>query len=444
MPAQLRNSREPSDVPDAGRRYRGPDRRSVPGSGARPPAGVDAERRLRNDRRRSGFISRIQLFAGIPYGLVERTLIECPMLELGEGQVLLSAGERNDAIYVLLDGELRIYLDERDSRDYIAVEPGECVGELSIIDGKPVSARVISAGRSRVLVIQDNTFWESLTPVPGVARNLLASLSERMRENNHLILQRMQDRLALEQLQKDMQVASRIQASMLPSRFPLFPDRHEFDLFAFMDPAREVGGDFYDAFLITPERLFVAIGDVSGKGVGAALFMARSMTQLRMEAMRGVPPGRILSRVNEALCDGNDAGMFVTLFCGVLDLADGELVYSNGGHNPPLAGGGDADFAFLPVPRGMVVGMMEGSPYADARIRLLPGQTLFVYTDGVTEALDTQSREFGDERLRDLLTAHRALEPRPLSDRLRDSIAEFAQGAQQSDDMTVLALRYLG
>ena len=439
----MRNSREPSNVSDTSPRYRGPDRRRVPGSGPLPAA-VGTERRQSNDRRRSGFISRIQLFSGIPYGLVERTLVECPMFELGDRQVLLSPGEHNDAIYVLLDGELRIHLDERDSDDYIAVEPGGCVGELSIIDGKPVSAFVVSAGRSRVLVIQDSTFWESLTPVPGVARNLLASLSERMRENNHLILQRMQDRLALEQLQKDMQVASRIQASMLPSRFPLFPDRHEFDLFAFMDPAREVGGDFYDAFLITPGRLFVAIGDVSGKGVGAALFMARSMTQLRMEAMRGALPGKVLSRVNEALCEGNDAGMFVTLFCGVLDLTTGELVYSNGGHNPPLAGGGNSDFAFLPVPRGMVVGMIEGSPYTDARIRLQPGQTLFVYTDGVTEALDPQAREFSDERLVNILSANRGLDPKPMSDLLRSSIAEFAQGAQQSDDITVLALRYAG
>lgn len=405
------------------------------------------ERRGAVDRRLSGHIRGILLFQNVPHAEVEHVLARCPIRHLADGETLLTPGQQNNAIHVLLDGQLHIHLNAADAPDFITIEPGGCIGELSIIDGKPVSAYVLAAGECTVMLIHEQAFWDELIPLPGVARNLLRVLSNRMRLNNELIIKRMADRLKLEMLERELATASRIQASMLPSRFPLFPERGDIDLYATMEAAKEVGGDFYDAFFINPRKLFVAIGDVSGKGVPAALFMARSMTQMRMVAMRDLPPGEILARVNDALCEGNESGMFVTVFCAVLDTHTGELAYSNGGHNPPLTDAGDAaagGFAYVVPPRGLVLGIMAGTPFGIGRLRLRPGQSVLLYTDGVTEAMDSANAQYSDERLLQTLAGAGGSSARTLIDRVRADVKAFVAGAEASDDITMLALTYLG
>jgi len=413
-----------------------------------PPSSADAgallERRQNLDRRQLGYISRLQLFSGIPYHLIEDVLKSCPVLELASEEVMLTPGQSNNSIYLLLAGSLQIHLGARDASDCIVIGPGECIGELSIIDGKPVSAYVVAQTPCRVLIIHEGVFWGSIIPIPEVARNLMTVLAERMRLNNKLILERLKSHLMLEHLQKELQIAKRIQASMLPSTFPLFPERTDVDIFAVMDAAKDVGGDFFDAFFVKPDKLFIGIGDVSGKGIPAALFMARSMTQLRMEALRDLPLDEILARVNSRLCENNESGMFVTLFCGILDLETGDLHYSNAGHNPPLTSPAGGSFDFIEVPRGTMVGIIEDVRFESARMVLRPGQSLVLYTDGVTEAMNPQQELYSEGRLRETLSAGRHTDAKAIIDAVMGDIESFAEGATPSDDITLLALRYLG
>ena len=423
---------------------RGADRRKAPGGiSATKPAPV-SDRRRPDDRRRNGYISQLQLFSTIAYDVVEAVLAECAILEVPAGTILLVPGQANDSIHLLVSGRLRIHLDSADSPDYIAIEEGGCFGELSIIDGRPVSAYVVADRASRVLVIHERVFWERLIPHPGVARNLLRALSERMRANGDIILARMKDKLALETLQKELSIAQSIQLGMLPAGSRLIPDRAEVQAYAIMEPAKNVGGDFYDAFFAAPDLLFVAVGDVSGKGMPAALFMARTITQMRMEVVRRRSPSAVLEAVNRALCEGNDAGMFVTLFCGILEIETGKFIYANAGHNPPLLLGEDGKPGFLTLKKGLVAGIMENSRYPGDTLQLAPGQSLLLYTDGVTEAMDPGEAFYSEARLLAKLGAGDWDGPRAMIDTVRADMAEFSQDAPQADDITMLALRYRG
>lgn len=249
---------------------------------------------------------------------------------------------------------------------------------------------------------------------------------------------------ARERIQSELRIASEIQASMLPRTFPPFPDRKEFDIFATMEPAKEVGGDFYDFFFIDENKLCFLIGDVSGKGVPAALFMAISRILLKTEALRGIPPDKILYNVNNTLCPDNDASMFVTLFCVILNAETGEIQFANAGHNPPLVNANGRGFEFIHLPKSFVVGPMPDTEYKSQKLTLKPNDIIFLYTDGVTEAMNPDSQLFSDERLKEFLSGLKDKDVKEIIRAVREQIAEFAQGALQSDDITMLALKYNG
>ncbi len=423
---------------------RGADRRSALIRVPLSELGLTADRRKATDRRRNGFISNIPLFAAIPYDVVEAIMADCVTQEVPAGTVLLKAGQQNDSIHLLAAGRLRIHLDSADSADFIPIEEGGCFGELSIIDGRPVSAYVVAETDSRVVAIHEDLFWERLIPQPGVARNLLRVLSERMRFNDDVIIERMKDKLALEHLQRELSIAHTIQLSMLPEGSRLLPDHAEVQAYALMEPAKDIGGDFYDAFFAAPDRLFVAIGDVSGKGVPAALFMARTITQMRMEVLRKRSASTVLEAVNRALCAGNESGMFVTLFCGILETDTGIFRFANAGHNPPLLLQADGQCEFIKVKKGLVAGIIESVHYPPDTLRLGPGQSLLLYTDGVTEAMNVHNELYTEEKLLDVLNTGNWDSPRTLVDTIRASLAEFSQNTPQADDITMLALRYIG
>ena len=231
---------------------------------------------------------------------------------------------------------------------------------------------------------------------------------------------------------------------MLPRIFPPFPERKEFDIFATMDPAKEVGGDFYDFFFIDNKKLCVIIGDVSGKGVPAALFMAISKTMLKTEALRGLPPREILTIVNDALCLDNQMCMFVTVVCLILDTETGEAQYSNGGHNPPLLCGQNGCFEFINVPKGFVVGAMEHLQCEGKNLLLKPSDTIFLYTDGVTEAMNPKKELFSENRLKESLEVVKEKDLKDIVSNMRQEIRKHAQEEPQSDDITMLLLRYNG
>ena len=242
----------------------------------------------------------------------------------------------------------------------------------------------------------------------------------------------------------EMSMAAKIQADRLPSDFPAFPDRKDFDIFASMDPAREVGGDFYDFFLIDENRLCLVIADVSGKGVPAALFMMSSMNLLQNLAMTESSPAEILRKANDRTCRSNREEMFVTVWLGILDLASGTLTAANAGHEYPVIRRKGGLFEMIRDRHGFVIGGMENVRYRDYTIALGPGDVLFLYTDGLPEATDASKELFGTDRMLASLNNAPSDDPEKLLRAVTADVSAFVGEAPQFDDLTMLCLKYNG
>ena len=249
---------------------------------------------------------------------------------------------------------------------------------------------------------------------------------------------------AKERIQSELNVAKEIQEGILPKIFPAFPERSEIQLFASLESAKQVGGDLYDFFFIDDTHLCFVIGDVSDKGVPAALFMAIAMTLIRSTAEEHSSPAEIMVRVNDKLSRENPNSMFVTLFIGVMDTQTGKVAYASGGHNPPILIKNTGETLYKEGISGLVVGGMEGMPYQELTFDLEPGEKVFLYTDGVTEALNPKQELFSDEKLLEDVTLYRDADPRTLVERIRESVRVHVATAPQSDDITMLVLQYRG
>ena len=247
-----------------------------------------------------------------------------------------------------------------------------------------------------------------------------------------------------EQIEHELNVARAIQMSMVPKVFPVPPEVSEVEVFAALEPAKEVGGDLYDFFYIDEHHFCFVIGDVSGKGVPASLFMAVTKTLIKAKSGVGIRSADILFHTNNELCQGNDESMFVTLFCGILDIRTGEIEFSNAGHNRPYLRRADGRVQGLSPQRGIALGVMEDFAFHNEQIRLAPGDAIVVYTDGVTEAMNVQDEMFLEERLEDKIAQAGAASARELTGRIVEAVKQFAGAAPQSDDITVLVLRYYG
>jgi sigma-B regulation protein RsbU (phosphoserine phosphatase) len=247
-----------------------------------------------------------------------------------------------------------------------------------------------------------------------------------------------------ERIATELNVATNIQASMLPHIFPPYPDRNEFDLFGSMEPAKEVGGDFYDFFLADEHTLAVVIADVSGKGVPAALFMVIAKTLIKNNAQMGKSPKEVFEEVNNILCENNEGGMFVTTFMGYLDVLTGDFEYVNAGHNPPCIKRAGGEWQYLPCRPGFVLAGMEDMMYKPQTITLGKNDMLYMYTDGVTEAVDQVEELYGETRLLDVLNKNKSASITEVVQTVRDDIKDFANGAEQADDITMLMLEYYG
>jgi sigma-B regulation protein RsbU (phosphoserine phosphatase) len=245
-------------------------------------------------------------------------------------------------------------------------------------------------------------------------------------------------------MESELKIAHDIQMSILPKTFPPFPTRDEFDLYALITPAREVGGDFYDFFQLSENLLCFVIGDVSGKGVPAALFMAITKTLIKSFAREDVSPDAILAHVNGELAADNDACMFVTLFCGLLDMASGEIRYANAGHNPPVLIKKNGSVDWLPRAGSLVAGAMPGVEFKCEQLRLEPGDSLFLYTDGVTEAMNKVEELFSEEKLIRELAGAADLSIKDAIGKVMNAVHLFSDGAPQSDDITMMMIRYTG
>ena len=247
-----------------------------------------------------------------------------------------------------------------------------------------------------------------------------------------------------ERISTELSLAARIQEAMLPNVFPPFPDRLEFDIYASMDPAKEVGGDFYDFFLIDDDHLCIEIADVSGKGIPAALFMMASKIILANNAQMGKSPEQILTDTNAVICSNNRADMFITVWLGILELSTGKLTAANAGHEYPVLQHRGGAFALLKDKHGLVIGGMEGIQYHQYELQLEPGAKLFVYTDGVVEATDVDNQLFGTKRMVEVLNAVPDDSPEQILEQIRQAVDEFVKGAEQFDDLTMLCIQYNG
>ena len=242
---------------------------------------------------------------------------------------------------------------------------------------------------------------------------------------------------------KELGLATGIQNSMLPSIFPAFPERKEFDIYASMQPAKEVGGDFYDFFLIDDDHLGIVIADVSDKGVPAALFMMASKIMVQNTALLGISPKDVLATVNKQICANNQAGMFVTIWLGILDLRTGLLTASNAGHERPIIKSPDGHFEMIKDVHGFVVGWSKSATYKNYEIQLEKGSKLFIYTDGVPEA-SNENGKFGRERTLETIRKYEDKSPNEIIRGMKDELAAFAGSYSQFDDITMLCVEYHG
>ena len=267
---------------------------------------------------------------------------------------------------------------------------------------------------------------------------------EKAIEQINYVHQSQKEHTQLESLKSDLAIASEIQQAILPRVFPPFPDiADKIDIAALMTPAKDVGGDFYDFFRIDDQRIGFVIADVSGKGIPAAIFMAVSRTLIRATGIRGGSPAECITYSNKLLAAESVDCMFVTVFYGIMDITTGEISYCNAGHNPPYVIKNGGEVSPLPMSQDPMAGAIEGLDYHVASLQLNHGDTLVLFTDGVTEAMNAKFEEFGDQRLEQALKGLKQGSCQQAVEAVKADVAAFTDGAEQSDDITILALKRL-
>ena len=244
-------------------------------------------------------------------------------------------------------------------------------------------------------------------------------------------------------METELRMATQIQEGMLPNIYPPFPERREFDIYGTMNPAREVGGDFYDFFLVDEDNLALVVADVSGKGVPAALFMMAAKIILANNAMMGLSPAQVLAATNSSVCASNPEEMFITVWFGILEISTGRLTAANAGHEYPVLKQGDR-FELFKDRHGLVLGAMDGVKYKEYTIQLSPGDKIFLYSDGVPEATDSNNKLFGTDRMLEALNQRPESPARNILADVQEAVDEFVGTAEQFDDLTMLCLEYRG
>lgn len=407
----------------------------------------------------NSLVQQVPLFASVPSEELAAFAATLREIDYPAGNVLFEEGDWGDRFYIVLQGQIEIVkaLGTPDERLLGVRGPGEFVGEMSLLSGDGLrTASVRVRIDARVLEITRSDFDGLLHRHPHIAYEMLRVLSARLRSTNdatirdlheknerlaqaYAELQAAQQRvIEQETLMRELRLAREIQESMLP---PALPQIEGFDVGARMVPARMVGGDFYDVVPLDADSLAIVVGDVSGKGVPAALFMALTASLLRAEVDRGTPIEEALLSLNRHLMTRNAKGMFVTLLCGILRRGSRDFVYARAGHEHPLAWDASGAPLTLRTGRGMPLGMFS-DPVLDIQTLTLPqGGTLLLYTDGAVEAMDAGSELFGYERLLEAARSTPAVPAQQLCDRVVQSIIAFQGDAPQFDDITLVAVR---
>lgn len=417
--------------------------------------------------------------------LGERSLRELaetsPIDHEKEGTRLILQGETGHFAYLVLEGDVSVDVETETGPVTVAVlNPGALVGEVAAFASTPRTASVSAISDVILLRLEQATIRALIARNPETAMSIIAELGTRVQNMNGTIAALTQATQALareefdpkmledirdqadrfahfadvfedmaseimrkRQHAREMETAAEIQRSFLPADVDARFNDPRFDVAALMEPAKQIGGDFYDYFMINGDTLGVAVGDVSGKGIPAAMFMSVTRTVLKTIARDNESPGKVLARVNDLLSEDNAEGMFVTLAFGKLNLKSGDFDYSTAGHEEACAVLSDGTIEKFDV-QGPAIGLFEAVEFGDKRIELVPGETVVFATDGITEAFNSYSEVYGIQRFDDALRAASGSASGELIHAVKADVANFASAAPQSDDITCLALRYFG
>ena len=399
------------------------------------------------------------------FGL-EASFVDMPAESFADPSIL----EVDDTIYLIRCEQFE--LDGGEGRVWLSYDMTEAISEhrtlvlnsILCVLALTVAASLISAGLLRRHVTrpirmlaqaatefapeEDGSYSpDGISQVNIPDRNELGDLSREIRSMQARIVENTENLSRMtaekERINTELNLATQIQEGVLPSVFPPFPDRHEFDLFASMTPAREVGGDFYDFFLVDDDHLCMVMADVSGKGIPASLFMMAARIILKHTAILGKYPAEILKETNAAICDNNREEMFLTVWLGILEISTGTLTAANAGHEYPAVMQ-NGRFSLYRDNHGFVVGGMESTHYKEYELHLEKGDKLFLYTDGVPEAMNSRGEMFGTDRMIDALNESAGGSCREILTGMQKAVSGFAGDAEQFDDLTMLCMEYRG
>jgi sigma-B regulation protein RsbU (phosphoserine phosphatase) len=385
----------------------------------------------------------LEMFKGFPSEQVEQIVSMSEFKKLAPGETLIHPGQPNDTLFLVLEGMLQIVLEKDGATFSIPIQPGESLGEMSILMERSTSAQVDAVEDSQVLCIPENTFWDHIMTTRQGARNLMSLMAARLQRTNQSLIRNAEEQLKYQHLQKELEIAGTIQANLVPDGQKLLPNRQEVDAYALINQARDVGGDFYDALVLDDEHVYLAIGDVSGKGMPASLFMVRAFTFLRMVISNNPSFEGVIPSLNQWLARKNKDMMFITLFAGVLNLKTGKLRYVNAGHNPPFASIGGKPYQLMEDPTSPLVGVLDEADFPIQELQLQAGDSLVLYTDGIPEATNAQRVMLDTGPVLKVLNQETYTNMEALVRALEAAGEDFVGSAPQHDDFTAFAVRLM-
>jgi len=408
---------------------------------------------------RLDLLAQVPLFKNLPADdlqYLDNTLDTC---QLEAGEILFGEGERGDSFFIVQDGLIEIIKAMGTAEELLVARraPGEFVGEMSLLEPSGLrTASVRAATRTRLWRMTRQEFDALLYRRPMLAYEMVHVLADRLKDAHNLSISELQEKnlqltlayeelkaaqaqiIEKERLEKELQVASEIQMSVLPRSLPRLPG---YDFGARIAPARSVGGDFFDFVPLEADRVAISIGDVTDKGVPAAIFMAQVHALLRAATNKTTPPSRVLRKANRHLLEMNSRGLFATVLFGILDGRSGEFAYARAGHDLPILVTAQGQVALAPKGSGQPLAILEKPQFDEQALHIPAGGFLLLYTDGVTDGRNPAGEVFGYERLKPVLSRVASLTAQRACDEIVDALMGYQRGAAQEDDITLVIIR---